>query len=169
MTSELYFSFGSNMDRNQIKQRTPSAELVGIGYVPDHDLVFNRKGSYRPGGVASIVPSQGVKAYGVVWAISPSDLEKMDAIEDPQAYERVCKTVITEDGDELVCNVYVSFPQGDIAPDQPYLELIISAAEVAGLPEGWISRLKRYRADTRRAGEPATTSAATISPMKQNS
>lgn len=149
MNSKLYFSFGSNMDRTQMKERTPSAEFVGIGYVPDHDLVFNRKGSYRPGGVASIVPSRGVNAYGVVWAISPRDLERMDAIEDPQAYKRVEKLVVTEGDEKLLCNVYVAFPEGDIAPDQPYLELMIQAAEAAGLPDGWIRRMKQYRAVAR--------------------
>ena len=145
MNSELYFSFGSNMDREQMKKRTPNAEYVGVGYVPDHDLVFNRKGSYRPGGVASIVPTNGVRAYGVVWAISPEELNEMDRIEDPNAYERVQKTVITVDGKELRCNVYIAFPQGDIPADQPYLELIIKAALAADLPHEWIDRIKRYR------------------------
>jgi hypothetical protein len=145
VNSELYFSFGSNMDRAQMKERTPSAEYVGIGYVPDHDLVFNRKGTYRPGGVSSIVPKEGVNAYGVIWAISPEELEKMDRIEDPEAYERVLRTVIMEDGEEVKCNVYISFPQGDIPPDQPYLELVIKAAGSAGLPAHWVKRLKRYQ------------------------
>jgi hypothetical protein len=145
MNSELYFSFGSNMDRAQMKKRTPLAEYVGIGHIPNHDLVFNRKGSYRPGGVASVVPKKGVDAYGVIWAISHDELKEMDRIEDPTAYERVQKTVVKEDGTEVVCNVYVAFPQGDIPADQPYLELIISAAKSAGLPEDWVARIKQYR------------------------
>jgi len=128
-----------------MKKRTPSAEYVGIGHIPDHDIVFNRKGSYRPGGVASIVPKQGVNAYGVIWAIDPDELREMDRIEDPLAYERVQKAVIKEDGTEVLCNVYLTFPQGDVAADQPYLELIIQAAEHVGLPEDWIARIKKYR------------------------
>jgi hypothetical protein len=129
-----------------MKKRTPEAEYVGVGYVEDHDLVFNRKGSYRPGGVASIVPVVGVRAYGVIWAISPEELAEMDRIEDPNAYERVSKTVVTVDGRHLDCNVYVALPQGDIPADQPYLELIIKAAETAMLPAEWIDRIKKYRA-----------------------
>jgi gamma-glutamylcyclotransferase len=145
MNCVLYFAFGSNMDREQMNKRAPQAEYVGVGYVPDHDLVFNRKGSYRPGGVASIVPASGARAYGVVWAISPAELAEMDRIEDPRAYERVQKTVITTDGKELLCNVYIAFPQGDIPADQPYLELIIKAAQTASLPPEWIDRIKKYR------------------------
>jgi gamma-glutamylcyclotransferase (GGCT)/AIG2-like uncharacterized protein YtfP len=145
MNSELYFSFGSNMDRKQMKERTPLAEYIGVGYIPNHDLVFNRKGSYRPGGVASVVPKEGVNTYGIVWAISPDELKEMDRIEDPKAYERIHKTVIMSDGKQLTCNVYVAFPQGDIVADQNYLELIIAAAESAGLPAHWVERIKQYR------------------------
>lgn len=145
MNNELYFSFGSNMDRDQMKVRTPKAEYVGIGVIKNHDLVFNRRGSYRPGGVASIVPKNDSDVYGVVWSISHEELKEMDRIEDPTAYERVSKTVITNDGEELHCYVYISFPQGEIAADQPYLELIISAAKSAKLPSAWIDRLSHYR------------------------
>jgi hypothetical protein len=145
MTTELYFSYGSNMDRDQMTKRTPLAEYVGVGHIPNHDLVFNRKGSYRPGGVASIVPEAGVNAYGVIWAISNEELVEMDRIEDPTAYERVQKNVTREDGKEFLCHVYVAFPQGNIPADQPYLELILAAAEKADLPPNWIVRLKGYR------------------------
>jgi hypothetical protein len=97
------------------------------------------------GGVASIASKDGVNAYGVIWAVSLDELKGMDQIENPQAYERVQKLVVREDGQEVLCNVYIAFPQGDIAPDQPYLELIIQAAESAGLPEHWIARIKQYR------------------------
>ena len=44
-----------------------------------------------------------------------------------------------------MCHVYVAFSQGDILADQPYLELIIKAAEAASLPREWIDRIKKYR------------------------
>ncbi len=145
MNSEFYFSFGSNMDHDQMKERTPMAECVGIGYVPNYDLVFNRIGSYRPGGVASIVPHAGINSYGVIWSISLNELQEMDRIEDPNAYERIKLDVVTQDGRILNCNVYVAFPQGEFAADQPYLEIIIAAAKSANLPDRWIERIMMYR------------------------
>jgi hypothetical protein len=71
---------------------------------------------------------------GVIWALHKSDLDEMDRIEDPKAYRRVKKIVVNENGETAQCNVYVAFPQGDIAADQPYLVLIIAAAKSAGLP-----------------------------------
>lgn len=143
--NHYYFSFGSNMDRGQMKERTPNAEHVGTGYVEGYDIVFNRKGSYRLGGVSSIVPCEGVNAYGVVWSISDGELSELDRIEDPSAYERVTKRVTLTNRETIDCQVYVSFPQEDIAADQEYLEIIISAAQSAGLPNHWIERIKQYR------------------------
>lgn len=145
MKREYYFSFGSNMDHSQMKKRTPLAEFISIGYVPNHDLVFNRRGSYRPGGVASIEPFDGRNVYGVIWAISPEELKEMDRIEDPDAYERVEMDVISENGSAVRCHVYIAFSQGEFIADQPYLELIISAAKSSGLPEEWINRIEQYR------------------------
>ena len=144
MNTELYFSFGSNMDREQMKKRTPLAEYVGVGHVVDHDLVFNRKGSYRPGGVASIVPKAGVNAYGVIWAISDDELAEMDRIETLRLMSAWEKWLLGK-MERISRQVYVAFPQGNILADQPYLELIIAAAEKANLPTEWIERLRKYR------------------------
>lgn len=145
MSLKFYFSFGSNMDRNQMKKRTPNAKYVDVGFVDNYDLVFNRKGSYRPGGVASLIPKENSKAYGVVWEISSSELADMDRIEDPEAYERVQLLIKMNGGSEEMCEVYIAFPEGNLEADQPYLELIIDAAISAKLPEKWIDRIKTYR------------------------
>lgn len=145
MNNRKYFSFGSNMDREQMKERTPNATYIGVGRALDHDLVFNRRGSYRPGGVASIVPSKDLDAYGVVWAISDAELAKMDRIEDPEAYHRVTMPIVMDAGETIDCEVYIAYPQGDIPADQPYLEKIIAAAISAKLSEDWIARIKKYR------------------------
>jgi hypothetical protein len=81
-------------------------------------------------------------SYG---ALHNSDLDEMDRIEDPKAYRRVKKIVVNENGETVQCNVYVAFPRGDIAADQPYLELIIAAAKSAGLPQHWIQRIEWFR------------------------
>ncbi|HEY6798412.1 MAG TPA: gamma-glutamylcyclotransferase family protein, partial [Kineosporiaceae bacterium] len=54
---EHYFAYGSNMDQAQMTQRCPSARLLGPATLPDHRLVFNRSGTYRPGRVANLQAS----------------------------------------------------------------------------------------------------------------
>lgn len=49
------FSFGSNMNLKQMKERCPSSEFVQMVKLPNYKLVFNRFSKMRNGGVASII------------------------------------------------------------------------------------------------------------------
>lgn len=141
----LYFSYGSNMDKNQMLERCPTAVYKGVGLLPRHRLVFNRKGTYRDGSVASVesnIDDDKSKVYGVVWEMTAKDLIEMDKIEDPLAYERV-KTVIQCQGSPLLCNMYVSIPESDPPPpDKEYVRLIVDAAKLAELPSGYIQSIR---------------------------
>lgn len=140
-----YFAYGSNMDTDQMKDRSPSAEKVGIGILKNYSLVFNRKGTYRKGGVASVEDSKDNNVYGVIWKLNSEDLLKLDITEDPNAYERELYSVYTMDGKVHNCYVYVAFPQGDIKPDPEYLDKIINAAISAELPSSYIEYLKGFK------------------------
>lgn len=143
---ELYFAYGSNMDRVQLERRVGEVDYVGIGQLDDHKLVFNRKGSYRPGGVASVMPALGQRVFGVIWRLTPEALRKLDIIEDPKAYVRDRKEVVTAQGTSIMCYVYLSIPEGETEPDVEYLAILIAAAEKAGLPQDYVRILKSHRA-----------------------
>lgn len=142
----LYFAYGSNMSVAQMTKRCPSAAMVGLGRLPGFELVFNRKGSYRPGAVASIEPKRDQTAivHGVVWRISTEDLEELDRIEDPTAYYRRTLPIQLKDDGEVECEVYISFPNTtDLPPDPEYLTLIVTAAKEVGLPQPYIKGLEQ--------------------------
>lgn len=145
----LYFSFASNMDEKQMRERVCNPKKVGIGYIPNYGITFNRKGSYRSGGVASIVREPGERTYGIIWLLSQTDFEKLDDVEDPAAYSRRKKFVVDEQGKKRLCYVYVAKPVGTFTPDPTYLELVISAAKKEGLPSHWISKLESFRSTQR--------------------
>lgn len=144
-SNELYFAYGSNMSPEQMEKRTNNASQVTVGFLPDHEMVFNRKGSYRPGGVASVEKKNGKRVYGVVWKIPAIKLAELDEAEDPKAYARHPEKVIGEDGHEYLCHVYKSFPEGQFDPDINYIEKIISAAEEVKLPPEYISYLQEIK------------------------
>ncbi|MCF6327245.1 MAG: gamma-glutamylcyclotransferase [Devosiaceae bacterium] len=140
-----YFSYGSNMNSKQMKQRIASATFVGIGVLDNHKLSFNRKGSYRPGGVASVEDCVE-KVWGVVWEMPSSELAKLTKIEDPTAYSREQKSIIMKNGETLSCNVYVAQKQVDfIAPEKEYMNLIISGAKEFELPPTYIAFLENIK------------------------
>jgi gamma-glutamylcyclotransferase (GGCT)/AIG2-like uncharacterized protein YtfP len=142
-----YFAYGSNMDEEQMQRRCPSAERIGIASLRDHELVFNRRGSYRPGGVASAVAARGERVYGVLWRISSSDLEHLDETEDTDAYRRRMETVHGLDGSAWRAFVYEAIPEGEFEPDEGYLELLITSAVKAGLPKPYVDALRKASTD----------------------
>ncbi len=144
----FYFSYGSNMSADQMTARCSSATKEGVGWLEGYALVFNRKGTYRKGAVASIEPEPRADArvYGVVWQISDHDMARLDQIEDPNAYHRETLAVQLEDGRSVGCETYIAWPESTgLAPDEDYLNLIIQSAVSAGLPDSYIRYLETFR------------------------
>lgn len=145
----LNFAYGSNMSEEQMHRRCPSARKLGVAYLPAHNLAFNRKGSYRDGGVASVVPSATPtdRVYGIVWALNDEDVQKLDEIEGPAAYERKTIRVIGDHGGEIECHTYIAIPQADfVIPDREYLSILLSAAHAQGLPDDYIKTISKFQA-----------------------
>ena len=142
-----YFGYGANMDLETIRNRCPSAERIGIGYKDNFQLVFNRKGSYRPGGVSSIEPQYNGKVFGIIYSILEKDLLALDEVEDPEAYtrEELKISAYSKPGQVYLCNVYLSFRVKDIEPDPDYLNLIIQAAQKENLPQWYVNRLIKMK------------------------
>jgi|GEM_PF-216480 len=140
-----YFTYGSNMIREKMLARCPSAEVRGRATLVGYRLVFNRKGDYVDGGVASVVRDPGSNVYGMLYALNADDLESLDQAEVKTSYQRVEKSVLNEDGEFIDCQLYVTFPQAEMEADQSYLEGIIAAAKEVGLPNGYIGNLRKFR------------------------
>lgn len=141
----LYFAYGSNMSADQMAKRVKSSRWLDTGFVSDYRIEFNRKGTYRAGGVASIVHAAGARTYGVVWEIPETEVAVLTKIEDPQAYEPVMVDVNNDSGKSYKCLAYRSFPQGLFRPDPEYLDIVINAAREAQLPADYISSLEAFR------------------------
>lgn len=57
------FSFGSNMNLKQMKERCPSSEFVELIKLRGYKLLFNRFSKMRKGGVASILKTGELANY----------------------------------------------------------------------------------------------------------
>jgi gamma-glutamylcyclotransferase (GGCT)/AIG2-like uncharacterized protein YtfP len=144
-STELYFAYGSNMSREQMKERAENAQLIGIGYMEDYTLAFNRRGTHRSGGVASVVEAKGERVYGVIWEISSKELKRLDKEEDPDAYRRSPLSVVVEGNISYTCHVYVAIAQGRIDPDPEYVRILVDAACDADLPADYLKFLESWQ------------------------
>jgi gamma-glutamylcyclotransferase (GGCT)/AIG2-like uncharacterized protein YtfP len=142
-TEYTYFAYGSNMLTERITERLGLVRNVGVGTLRNHRLVFNRMGSYLPGGVASVVPRSKSIVLGVIWKIDAEQLSILDKIEDPSAYRRETINVDITRGESIDCVTYVSIPQGYCPPSVEYLSYLVRGAEEHNFPDKYVRNLKR--------------------------
>lgn len=140
----LYFAYGSNMSKSQLTRRCPSAKKLSLAYLDGYEFVFNRRGSHRPGGVASIVETNhpGSRVYGVVWELSQPDILILDQIEDPKAYKRIDVEVHSLEGQRYSCQSYIAYPEAaHIPPNSDYFAIVYGAAKELGLPQTYLDHI----------------------------
>jgi cation transport regulator ChaC len=146
----LYFAYGSNMWREQMRQRCPEHEHLGIAMLKDHALCFPRSSPVRNCGVAGLIESPGAEVWGVVYRLNDRDLaaldkrEGYDPTESPQVnrYNRQPVRVLMN-GTTLDCVTYFARAEpGQHIPSVEYLSTIIAGAEENGLPVSYVATLK---------------------------
>ncbi|XP_078098228.1 gamma-glutamylcyclotransferase-like isoform X1 [Mustelus asterias] len=81
-----YFGYGSNLLRERLQLRNPSAVQVAVGCLKGYKLAFgtcNGCESYWGGGVATIIPSPEDDVWGVVWRLKAADRRTLDEQSHP--------------------------------------------------------------------------------------
>ena len=74
----LYFAYGSNLNRQQIKSRCPGSKYIKNYYLPGYKLSFSWKPTRRQStGVANIVKKAGSKVPGTIYKINSKDREQL--------------------------------------------------------------------------------------------
>lgn len=97
-----YIAYGSNMVKEQMAYRCPSAKLIGMGYLPKHRLEFYLH--------ATVERSQakGAKVPVAVWEINEEDEQSLDYYEGfPTYYTKHTRKVIMDDGSEIKGMIYL--------------------------------------------------------------
>lgn len=78
MEKRLYFAYGSNLNRRQMKVRCPGAGVVGTAYIENYRLLF-RGG--RANAYLTIEPHAGGRVPLAVWAVTEEDEQRLDRYE----------------------------------------------------------------------------------------
>ncbi|GAF82873.1 unnamed protein product [marine sediment metagenome] len=98
------------------------------------------------GGVTGIEPApEKKKALGVLYDVSPDEMERLDIVEGiPMGiYYRQTVTVVDEDGNHYQAETYrTTDPKGPYAPTRRYLGLMIKGAKEHGIDPDYIKELE---------------------------
>ena len=106
--SKIYFAYGSNLNRRQMKVRCPTAKFINTCYLKNYKLVFR--------GVADVEKCKGEKAWGALWKVGYRDIVNLDAYEGfPHMYGK--EYMDTKYGKGFF---YIMNNQYDIKPPSEY-------------------------------------------------
>lgn len=107
-TEAVYFAYGSNLDRVQMRVRCPSAVVEARALLHGYAIAFGGWSARWGGAVASITPVHGARVEGLLYRIRYEDLDLLDRFEgSPFAYQRITKMVSDEAGRRRRVQVYL--------------------------------------------------------------
>jgi hypothetical protein len=154
----IYFAFGSNMDREQMKRRCPSHKVLGRAYLSDFDLCFPRRSPSRGCGTAGIRPAKGAGVWGVVYALEASDWASLNDAEgywpggSPENNRHIIEQIEVRqggpDGAVISARTYRAQPDGTGAlPSPAYMRRLIDGAIQHDLPQAYVATLRAVRTE----------------------
>ncbi len=145
-----YFAYGSNMCSRRLRERTPSAQAIGIGFVMEHQLRWHKK-SQDGSGKCDIffTGDPDHQVHGVLFEISESEKERLDIVEGlHHGYEEKMVEVLTTAGLVHAVTYYATEKDEEVRPYEWYKRYVVDGAIEHGLPKNYVQWLKSVEAIT---------------------
>lgn len=146
--SILHFAYGADMNPQQIAERCSRAKVLAVARLPDHALSFHGHSETWDGGEEALVPRRGQDLYGVVYQLSVSDADRLDAAQGVRlngtgGYFHFPADVIGLDGTHWSVVLHKKDVVREFrSPSHDYLDFIVAGAEHHGLPATYIDQLR---------------------------
>lgn len=143
-----YFAYGSNMSVARLRERAPSAEVVGMARLRHHRLCFHKVGTDGSGKCNIWHTGNGRDVvFGVIYEIAEADMQRLNAAENlGTGYELQTLPLELDDGGITQAQAYVAIPINDaLAPFDWYHALVVAGAREHGMPEAYVQRLEAVR------------------------
>jgi hypothetical protein len=143
---KIYFSYGSNMDINRIKKRTPASQKITTGTLENYNLVFDmigNGGEGKGGGVANIEKQDNSKVYGVSYYINDNESKVLQGLEASMGYSILEHNIYTKRYGYIKCWMVIgSNSKENYIPNKAYIDFIITGMNENKFPETYISKVK---------------------------
>lgn len=132
---KLYFAYGSNMWRDQMKNRGLDRRRFGNGILKGYRWIITTRG------YANIIKSEGDEVHGVVYRLSEADEIRLDEYEGVHkgSYRKEIVNVAVENL-TFRCFVYVDPIIEEGKPKEEYIHRIKKGVEDARLPSDYVER-----------------------------
>ncbi|MGP9811995.1 gamma-glutamylcyclotransferase family protein [Rhodopseudomonas sp. NSM] len=158
--SILHFAYGADMNPRQIAERCSCARVVAVARLPDYALSFHGHSATWDGGEEAAVPRPGEDLYGVVYRLSPTDADRLDAAQGVRLngtgnYFHYPAKVIGTDGRRFDVVLHKRDVLREVScPSRGYLDFIVAGAVLHGLPEVYVDLLRQTKTSEARYAVP---------------
>lgn len=117
MNKRLYVAYGSNLNKEQMKYRCPTAKLYGTGEIENYELQFKGR---QDSAFATIAPKEGSSVPVAVWEIQPRDELSLDRYEGYPSHYFKQDIPVQLDGEEVNAMVYIMNLKMNVGLPSPY-------------------------------------------------
>lgn len=137
--ADLYFAYGSNLQTARLRERVPSARVLGAHLLEGFRFTLDKPG--RDGSAKANLRAQaGGRVWGAVYNLDAADWAKLDACEF--GYRRL-RVRLRADGAEREADAYLSQLRcEELVAFRWYKQLILDGAREHALPSEWIEFLE---------------------------
>jgi len=142
MESIPYFAFGANMNSAVLRRRRIEVLSREPARLRGHRLVFDLAGvPWVEPGFASIVADPGHDVYGVLYELSPGQLERLCCYEG-RLYSVIEVEVEGTRSGPTRCRAYqTKRPRSGLSPSRRYLRVLCEGARENELPSSYLREL----------------------------
>ena len=143
--TQIYFAYGSNMSLPRLQERVRSAKPLGIGWLPEHKLMFHKLSRRDNSGKCDIVRADACTVYGVLFEIDTTQVNTLDGYEGlNHGYSKKACTIQAGEGRCMPAFTYYA-DAGHVddkrKPYKWYLYHVVIGAKEANLPEAYINEV----------------------------
>lgn len=153
-----YFAFGSNLHTPQMAARCPDSAVLQPAMLTGYRLAFRGLSRRWEGGVATIIAQPGARVPGLLYHLSPADVEALNGFEGfPHVYGHLPVQVTAQDGTRIAAYTYQRNDGGPRPPSMRYFHQIWRAYKHFRLDEQHLlAAVEETLAHPPPATEPAT-------------
>ncbi|EJW10897.1 AnfR protein, required for Mo- and V-independent nitrogenase [Rhodovulum sp. PH10] len=143
----LLFAYGATMNPSQIAVRRSRPAVVAVARLPGWALGFFGHSEVWDSALETLVPQAGAETWGVVYALTATDLDRLDAwqgvkLDGGGSYFHYPVEVIGEDGATHHALFYRKAVMGEPElPSAEYLAFIAEGARARHLPAERVAAL----------------------------
>lgn len=137
-----YLAYGSNLHPLRLRERVPSAELLGIVELPGWIVRFRKRGQDGSAKCDLVQADAGNAAYAALFTLEAGDKPLLDAAEGRGYDESMLEVTLA--GRRFAPFVYLaaaSHIDPMLQPFHWYRELVIAGARYHGLPPAYVDQL----------------------------